>query len=218
MLKNLPIRKKLIMIIMLASCLTLILATSGLMIYDLLTYRSGITNDLKFKARIIGASAATALKYENSNNIHDIITGVAKDPQIVCAAVFSAEGASLGSFGWDQSFGSKLSFRLAKESRTQVRDTPTRIWIQEPITYGGETIGSIIVAADSATWYKRAQAYGQIGLLILVACSAVSFLLASLLQGVITRPILALASTMEKVWRRTPTPFALKKPAETKSE
>ncbi len=199
-LRNLPIRKKLILIIMLASSLTLLLATSGLMGYDLSKFRENLRSDLLFKAQIIGANSSSALKYGDSASIRDIITAIQKDPHIVCAAIIGADGQAY-SFGWDMSMGKKLTTELLDNPKEQLKDTPTRIWIREPITYQKDEIGNVIVAADSAAWYERASDYSKIAALIFVACFVVSFFLASLLQTLITRPILALASTMDKVSR-----------------
>jgi two-component system sensor histidine kinase/response regulator len=201
MLKNLPIRKKLILIIMFASSLTLLLATIGLMAYDLSNWRSTLKRDLQFKAQIIGAYASSALFYDDSPSLRDTILAVQKDPQIVCAAIVGSDGESYGSFGWDQSMGQKLTAAALQNSDGELMDTPTRIWIAEPISYGRERIGSIVVAADSAAWYRRAAAYSQIAILVFIACSIVSFILATSLQSLITGPILALASTMDKVSR-----------------
>jgi two-component system sensor histidine kinase/response regulator len=199
-LKNLPIRKKLILIIMLAASLTLLLATLGLMGYDLSNFRSNLRSDLAFKAQIIGANSSSALEFDDAPAIRDIITAIQKDPHIVCAAIVGRDGEAY-SFGWDMSMGRKLTSELLADPQGQLKDTPNRIWIREPITYQHDEIGNVIVAADSAAWYSRAIDYSKIAVLIFIACCCVSYLLASWLQGLITRPILALASTMDKVSR-----------------
>src|SRR5437899_12989870 len=64
-LQNLSIRRKLILITMLTSSLALLLSSASFLIYDLISFRHLLTQDLTTQAEIIGYNSAAAMAFKD---------------------------------------------------------------------------------------------------------------------------------------------------------
>ena len=62
-LQNLSIRRKLILITMLTSSIALLLSSASFLIYDLISFRHLLTQDLTTQAEIIGYNSAAAMAF-----------------------------------------------------------------------------------------------------------------------------------------------------------
>jgi signal transduction histidine kinase/ActR/RegA family two-component response regulator len=195
MLKNLAIRRKLVFIVMCASALTLLLASVGLMSFDLASFREAMARDLSIKAKIIGANAARALSFEDSAGASDILQALHEDPQIATAAVYDRGGNRFVSYarkGWTEKVPEKAPLSVSGES-------PGRMWVDEPLKSHGEVLGHVFVSADTSAWYQRVKAYTKLAGMIFLGCALLSFFVAAAMQSLITRPILVLGRAMARV-------------------
>ncbi|HWD38484.1 MAG TPA: response regulator [Fimbriimonas sp.] len=200
MLRNLAIQRKLVWIIVFASAVTLFCASLGLMAFDLISFRQSITNDLKVKAKIIGANAGASLDYQDNPGAQEILEALQKDPHIIVAGIYDKKGEPFSYFGYQRERRDPTDvIRSAQTEETG--STTSRIWVSEPVQWDGKEIGSVYVVADASAWYSRAQVYLQIAALIFVICCTFAYFVAKGLQGVITRPILGLADTVAEVSR-----------------
>ena len=64
-LQNLSIRRKLILITMLTSSVALLLSSASFLIYDLISFRQLLTQDLTTQAEIIGYNSAAAMAFKD---------------------------------------------------------------------------------------------------------------------------------------------------------
>jgi signal transduction histidine kinase/BarA-like signal transduction histidine kinase len=195
MFRNLAIRRKLVFMVMFASAITLLLASVGLMAFDLASFRESMTRDLDTKAKIIGSNSAAALSFEDPPSAQRVLRALHSDPQIVSAAVYGKRGDLFVSWR-------KVGDRSAipqRQPATKHGESPGRIWVSEPLESDGQLIGSVYVSADTGAWHARVNAYTKVVGLILVGCSVIAFFLATALQSLIARPLLGLGRVMELV-------------------
>jgi signal transduction histidine kinase/DNA-binding response OmpR family regulator len=196
MLKNLAIRRKLVFIVMFACSLTVLLATIGLMAYDMASFREAMARDLQIKAKIIGANTAAALSFEDPSGAMEVLRAFNEDNQVTASAVYDKRGALFAKWfrkGLNREF-------VPKESLGQTVGTRRgRIWVCVPVRNHEEIVGSVYVAADTGVWYDRASAYLKIEALIFVACATLTFFVATGMQSLITGPIMQLSQAMARV-------------------
>src|SRR5690348_3649361 len=66
-LQNLSIKRKLMLITMLTSSVALLLSSASFLIYDLISFRHLLTQDLETQAQIIGYNSAAAMAFRDQS-------------------------------------------------------------------------------------------------------------------------------------------------------
>jgi len=88
-LLNLSIRRKLILMTMLTSSMALFLSSASFLIYDLISFRHLLTQDLTTQAEIIGYNSAAALACKDGPAASATLSALTAKSDIVAAALYS---------------------------------------------------------------------------------------------------------------------------------
>src|ERR1700752_582494 len=72
-LKNVPIKRKLMLISMLASCVALLLACAAFVTYDQMIFRRSMVLDLSITAEMISSNCAAALSFSEPTSAEDTL-------------------------------------------------------------------------------------------------------------------------------------------------
>ncbi len=196
-LRNLSLKRKLMLITTTTSAVALLLASVGFVIYDLTAFRRAMMDDLRTTAEIIGANSTAALTFDNPKDAEEILSALRAKPEIVAAGLYTPNGKRFAQYlrqdAVQQSLPSQKppgkGFRFQEDELRGLHD----------VVLQGETVGILYLRTDMSRWYARLKRYeGIVGLLMLGA-ALVAFLLSSKLQLVISKPILGLAETMKRV-------------------
>src|SRR5258708_39190232 len=89
-LQDLSIRRKLILITMLTSSVALLLSSASFLIYDLISFRQLLTQDLTTQAEIIGYNSAAAMAFKDEPAATATLAALTVKGDIVAAALLSA--------------------------------------------------------------------------------------------------------------------------------
>src|SRR5437588_9996578 len=87
-LQYISIKRKLTVIIMVASTVALLLASAGFLTYELITYRQIMRRDFSELARIIGNQSTAALSYEDKETAQEILGALRENKHIIAAALY----------------------------------------------------------------------------------------------------------------------------------
>src|ERR687898_425403 len=91
-LRDAPIRRKLMRIMMLTSGLVLLLTCAAFLGYELLTFRQTAVRELSTVGRIIAANSTASLAFQNPDDAREVMAALKADPHIVGAALYDAKG------------------------------------------------------------------------------------------------------------------------------
>ena len=91
-IRDLSIKRKLMLITMLTSSLALLLASAGFVAYDLLAFRSQMSEDLMTQAEVIGSKSTAALAFQDADTATEILSALRAKDGIVAAALYAPEG------------------------------------------------------------------------------------------------------------------------------
>ena len=94
--RNFSINRKLTLIVMVASTVALLLACALLLVFDFLTFREGMVEDLDVVAEGITINIRPALDFGDPQFAEDILAGLAVRTNVVAACVFVEAGSSGG--------------------------------------------------------------------------------------------------------------------------
>ena len=194
-LRNVPIKRKLMLVILLTSGFAILLMGTALITYELVTFRSALTNNIEVLAQIIGANSTATLAFDDRENAKEILRALAAENQITAAAIYDRNGRLFASFP-------------ESIAPTQLPPVPGpdghrfnrfQLVMVQPIFQEGARLGTIYLQADLGQMYRRLTVYGIL-LFVVGVCSFLGAMaLSAALQHRISLPILELAKVATAV-------------------
>jgi two-component system sensor histidine kinase/response regulator len=194
--RDLSIRRKLQLIIVLTAGAALSFSGAAFVAYDVVAFHSAMKNDLSILAEVIGSNSTAALTFNDPNAAKEILQGLKAQPHIVAACLYSGDGTPLARYVAGAGQGEVPPKAMAV---AQVFFSSNRLKLFHRITLDGQPIGMIYLESDLEEMHSRLTRYVGIGALIMLFTTFLAFLLSSRLQRVISGPILRLANTARMV-------------------
>ncbi len=191
-LRDLSIRRKLTLIMMLTSVVALMLACGAFLSYELVTFRKAMARDLSILADVIGANSTAALAFNDPNAARDALSALKAQRHVVSACVYGKLSQPFASYLRDPGSAAAWPATLKGDGTTV---DPRYLGVSRIVSLDGETIGTVYIRSDLEEMHARVRRYGLIVGAVLLAASLVALLLASRLQTVISDPVRELAET-----------------------
>jgi len=176
---------------------------------DIISLRQSMVADLSGLAKVIGINCKAPLEFMDAETAGEVLSSLSARPHILQAVLYSqdshvfAQYAALSVTSKDaQDFHNHLksahALLLQEESHHFHKDY---IDLTVPIGEPGKIVGAIVLKSDQDEFYAILVwlLYAVCG--IFVATLLLAFYFSSILNKVISRPILELAETMERVRR-----------------
>ena len=193
--RDLPIRRKLTMIIMATSSAALLLACTAFVLHDLVNFRRQLVSDLSTLARIVGSNSTGAIVFNDPGRAGETLGALEAEGHVMWACIFDQSGRRLAGYVRQ---GGAAELPAAPEAPGH-RFTEGSLRLSTPIVFDGERVGTVLLASDLEEIRERLFRYVGIGALVLLASSLVALLISSQLQPLISDPILRLAGTARAV-------------------
>ncbi len=193
--RDISIKRKLVLIIMLTSCVVLLLAGAALITYEVVSFRRDMPRDLAVTAEMIGFNCSAAISFNDPEAAEQTLKGLQAQPHIVAACVYDKAGKVVATY---LRTPAKVSFPPPSPDNTH-RFTADSLELFRKITFAEEHIGTIYVQSNLEEMQRRLRQYAWIGGLILLAVIVIGYLLASRLQRVISEPIAQLVGVAHAV-------------------
>ena len=196
-LQNLSIKRKLMLITMLTSSAALILSSVSFLIYDLMSFRRQLSQDLMTQAEIIGFNSGAAMAFKDESAATATLSALKAKDDIVEAALYSPQGKVFAHYSQgDKRLPSALPAR-SQENRYRFEGGYLQVF--QAVTMNGERVGTLYLLSDMRQWNLRAKRYTGIIVIVVLICSSLALLLSARLQKLISKPILHLEDTMRMV-------------------
>jgi PAS domain S-box-containing protein len=197
-LRDTPIKRKLILVILLTSAFALLLMGSALITYELLTFRRTLVANMTVLAQIIGSNSTGALAFQDPKSAREILAALGAENQISKAAIYDQRGQIFARFP------ARLPFTdfPAQPGDDGSRFQRAHLVMFQPIRQEGTRLGTIYLRADLDQMYSRFTVYGLLILLVGAASSLAAIALTTTLQQRISVPILELARVASSISER----------------
>ena len=196
-LQNLSIKRKLMLITMLISSAALVLSSVSFLIYDLMSYRRQLSQDLMTQAEIIGFNSGAAMAFKDEAAATATLSALKAKDDDVEAALYSPEGKVFAHYSQgNKSLPSSLPSPLQLNG---YRFEGGYLQVFQQVTMNGEHVGTLYLLSDMRQWNIRAKRYTGIIVIVVLICSSLALLLSSKLQKLISKPILHLEDTIRMV-------------------
>jgi signal transduction histidine kinase/CheY-like chemotaxis protein len=190
------IKAKLTLLTMLTSGAALLVSVILLGFNDVRTFRTSTVRDLQTLADVIGASATSALDFDDEKAAAKTLAPLEHKPSILAAAIFTKDDKILASYSRQ---GQPAAGRPPAREADGYRYANGQLLVFQPIQRGADRLGTIFFQVDLSELHALIMGYVTVGIVILVGALLVAFILSSRLQQVISKPILDLAQMTREV-------------------
>lgn len=194
--RHFPIQRKVTLVLLFTSLTSLLLASGSLAVFQWLNTRQTIKRDLVAQAEMLAANSTAALKFADSADASETLASLKSKLGIVSATFYQTNGQRLAHYGQAGLQPAQLPPGLPRGFQ---HNTPLLTLVQ-PVMLDGRNLGTLYLCFDygALQWAMLAPFLSILGGITLVML-LLSLGLSSLLQRVITVPLLRLAGLVKTV-------------------
>src|SRR5690242_6897756 len=193
--RDISIGSKLTAIIMITSCAAILLACTAVAVYDLIDFRSDLSNELATLADVVGANCTAPLVFNDPRSAEDVMSAMQAEKHVRAAWVYTRDGAPFA--GYVRSGTSKFVPPTLLPEGAYFTNTSVEEFRR--IRYRNEDVGTVYINSDLSEATQRLRRYSVIVLVVVIGCSILAYLLALRLQRLVSAPILELARVAHTV-------------------
>ncbi len=197
--RNLSIKWKLQLIIMLTSGIALLFASGTLLYKDIITSKKTIRDDLASLARVIGMNSVGAIVFNDQQTAENNLTALHTLPYIVLACIYDQNGKIFAKY-IDEAAVHNASVPLIREPGHYYEGNYLLVF--NTVLQEKEVIGTVCIKYDlKGTQLKTLQSATIFGVIVCIAFLII-WGLSSALQKVVSKPILSLTQIARVVSER----------------
>ena len=211
LVKDLSIRSKLMLIIMLTSSIALFLACAAFVAFDRAKSKKTMVDNLQILAEVIGNNSTAALEFDDPESAGKTLEALRAEPHIVAACIYRADGREFARY---QRRGGDFSPSGPGAAGHRFEDDYLVMF--RPVVFNRETIGTVYLQSDLQELRTRLRRFVGIVSGLILGSTFVALVIAGLLQRVISRPILDLARAAREVSARKD--YSIRVPQDSRDE
>jgi PAS domain S-box-containing protein len=196
--RDMPIKQKLLVIIMSVTAVALLLSGLGIVIADWVLFRTTTARDVSALAQIVADNSTAALAFDDPQTATQTLASLRARPHLVAACIYQPDGVMFAQYVRADS-SRECPPEKAQGNESDEQFTSTGLIIRHPIALNGRRIGTLVLLNDLGAISERIRLYGLTVALILLVSSFVAFLLSSRLRSIIAEPISQLAKATQSV-------------------
>ncbi|HEX9427270.1 MAG TPA: histidine kinase dimerization/phospho-acceptor domain-containing protein, partial [Candidatus Polarisedimenticolia bacterium] len=195
-LRDLPVRGKLMAIIMLTSSAALIIACVVFFSLEFRDREERIRQRLSTLADLVGANSAASLTFRDSTSATETLETLRTQMSIDGGMIYGEDGTELARFSRNDDPGAAPDRGPGRDGS---RFESGHLLQVSPIMLDGERIGTVVLSANLKELHASLRNAGILSAGVLALCLVVAFLLSSRLQRWISGPLDGLARTARAV-------------------
>ena len=195
-LRDLSLKRKLMVVMMLTSTAALLLAGASFVFYQMTQFRRDMVNDLTLKAEVIGAQSTAALLFKDPVAATEILGKLGTEAHISAACIYDREGKVFA------------KYRRPDVAEEFVPPTPQynlfsfqghHVDLFRVILDKRRDLGTVYLRSDVVQLNTHLRQYAGIAAVVLLVSTGMAWLLSFRLQWIVSQPILHLAETTRAV-------------------
>jgi signal transduction histidine kinase len=195
LLQNVPVRQKLVIIILLVTGSNVLFATVALALFDFFRFRNEILRDLESVAEMVAENSTAALSFQDPVVAKETLATLSAKPRVASACIYDAAGEIFAEYRRSDDHESFPSM----PQHDGVHMSRNALAVSRGIQLSNKRIGMVYAKSDLRELNGRLKVQASSVTLVLVGCGLLTLFLSSGLQRVISAPILHLAATAKSV-------------------
>jgi signal transduction histidine kinase/ActR/RegA family two-component response regulator len=200
-----PIRRKLLMVVLLTSGAALLLAMLAFIGNEWFAYRSATQQRLNILGEVIATNSTAALAFDDPQGAAQTLDALRADPDVRGAALYDARGALFAVY--PERKAGDVAGRVpdrAPEGALATSDEALQFSNGKlsgflPVAENGRRMGTLYIEYDMRALRGRMLLFGLIALGVMCAAGLLAYVLARKLQRQITNPVIALTEVAKSV-------------------
>jgi signal transduction histidine kinase len=198
LLERLPIRHKLVAMIMLTSALVLTLASIGYLANDYYRARDDLVSDFRTQLDLVIESVVAAVQYRNPEDARAILETLSANPHLRLACIYDESGALFVEFIAGRTTSS-CATTAPPEGEGYTWNTYE---LSKRMMLDGKRVGTAYLGSSIRAMWTRLRTQALIVIALLGLTLAVALIVSARLQGLVSEPVMALAKTASDVSSR----------------
>ena len=195
-IRNLSIRSNLALLILSASALAVLLASSAFGIYERENYRSSAVRELTALADTIGANSAGSLAFDDAKTAQEMLDALATEPHVLLACLYNSDGHEFAEY---RRSGPQRGIALPFHRADGAYFDRKSLTIFRGVLLNGQRMGSIALVFDLSDLHTQLLEYVKIAFVVLLLSVLVTFLASLRLANAIGAPLVQLAAVARHV-------------------
>jgi len=196
LMRNMAIKHKLILIIMLTCVTGLLLAGIVFISWESNVFRHNMVQNVSTQAEMIAENCKAALAFQDAEDAKETLQALRVEPSIVFGCVYAKDNKLFATYYRDYA---EIRVHPPKFQESGYSFDGGFLTVFKPIVLDGELIGTVCLRSDMGPMYAMLKRNTGIIIAVLFLSSLVAFLMSSRLQKVISGPILSLAEVTKNV-------------------
>ncbi|HEV7765906.1 MAG TPA: ATP-binding protein [Thermoanaerobaculia bacterium] len=197
-LRDLPIRTKLTVAIIVTSTVALTLAAIVLAAFDMAVIRRAMIRDTTVMADVIARNTEAALAFGDPDAARKTLGSLESEVHVSAACLYDTDGKLFAEYARPDHVG---TFPAKPGTDGHLFDSQ-KLALFRPITLNKKRIGTIYLEAPMKRLHDRLRDLAFIGMLVLAGAFLVALALSRRMQAPIAVPLLALTNTSRAITRR----------------
>lgn len=194
LIRNLPINRKLLLILLFSSTLSLLFAGMLLLVLEISEFQKNTQDDLSTLARIVGNRSTAALMFGDKDLANENLAVLDNLPDVQLACLYDAQNTVFA----------QLQKHKTQNCPASIKSEITRfekdhLHITQPIVVDGAELGTVYIYADLTSAYWRRTQFSGLILLVLAGVSILSFFLSRPLLTLVSSPIKRLVNKVKHI-------------------
>ncbi len=198
-LRDWPIKRKLTAILLVTSGLVLLLTSAAFVTLEVLAFRQTTLHNLSTLGRVVAANITPALAFANQADARGVLAALSADPHVVAAGLYDRDGRLFSRYPADSA---SATLPLAPPRDGYRFEGGYVIGLEPVAEVGSPRLGTLYLKSDMEAVSRTLRLSAAIAAGVMAMSLLAAYVLAALLQGRISQPILALAETARVVSTR----------------
>jgi signal transduction histidine kinase/DNA-binding response OmpR family regulator len=195
--RNIPIRKKLTLLILCTTMLALGLAFAGITIFERASFRKSAEAELSTLADTIGANAAASLAFNDAQSARQILGALHLQAGVVSARLYDTQGRLFAEYDRLSPEGAPGAPAVAQRSDRALAQGD--LTLSRDVFLKGDKTGSIVIVSTMDGFRSKLREYLKIAALVLLISICITYLASVQILPLISDPIVHLAQLAGRV-------------------
>lgn len=185
-IRNLPIKRKLVLIAMSTSLIGLLVAGLAFSLYDRYRVKRDLLQDISVQAMLIADRSTAALLFDDARLAEENLAALRVKPAVKSASILNEKGSVFASYKASNLYPSSTA-PIEKAPWHKFEDD--KLLVLEPVLLEGKQIGSVFICAGLEQLNLLWRNYLLLSAVIILFAGITAFFLSSRLQRLVSEPI-----------------------------
>ncbi|HTA43264.1 MAG TPA: ATP-binding protein [Bryobacteraceae bacterium] len=186
--RDIPISRKLVIIVMVTTTAALLMAGLGIVAADSILFRAELRRDLTALTRIVADNITGSLAFNDPKTAAETLASLRARTHVIGACIYRKDGSVLARYARLSSFHCPPPGQGGG-----IRAEGDHLTASQTAVLEGKPVGTLVLLYDLDELSQRTRLYGSMVLGVVLVSSVVAFLLSTRLRAVIASPVSQLA-------------------------